>query len=117
MSVWPMTGLGDFCAIFFYEGLVLETLTSARVYARNLSAFSSLPHPEDKPPQSCSWPTFFPAPTQKVLPVLGRFGEEEPTRGPGGSHSFVYLRLKLKTPDPIFRSLSLWFPFYRISFC
>lgn len=35
-----------------------------------------------------------------------------PKGGFGGYHSFPYLRLASRKPDLIFRSLSLWFPFY-----
>lgn len=54
---------------------------------------------------------------RKFSPSLEGLGKRNQLGAPGGSHSFIYLSLKLKTPDPIFRSLSLWFPLYRISFC
>lgn len=63
------------------------------------------------------WIGFLPSSHSESSPVLSRHGKEEAMRDVGGYHSCVYLRFKLKKPDSIFRSLSLWFPFYWISFC
>lgn len=63
-----------------------------------VAGLSNFPHSSNSESSPCPW-------------------REEPKGGFGGYHSFVYLRLKLRKPGPVFGSLSLWFPFYWISFC
>ena len=103
---WPVHGLEHLGATSYEGGLPQEALSPTILRMNRLS--SSLPPPGDKPRPSCGAGKL----CRKVLPVLGQLGREGRVEGLGAYPSFVYLRLKLKKPDPIFGSLSLRFPFY-----
>lgn len=83
-----------------------------RQYWDNLSLPSPWPPPQGKPSPNCS--------TDQLLPFkfLSMAGLETMSQWGSDGYQLLFIReVSSKKTDPIFRSLSLWFLFYWISFC